>query len=229
MADATPRKPYFVVVLVILAVLVVVIAKTTTKQKPAPEPQPQTAQAPDDNPVLQTARAVPPDSTNIAAPQPASAPASESAEEPAPEDAAAQDPDSEPGAPPQPAVETPAPQKQPDKEVELLPGSRLAQCLRNGRPTLVDFGAGWCKPCQMQDPILRETAAKYEGVVDVVYVNTDDYPEIARQYRVSAIPAQFVFDSAGVQVATHIGVWPADEIDQALAAAGGETSAGATK
>ena len=67
---------------------------------------------------------------------------------------------------------------------------------------------------------LAEVAASHRGNWLFVLVDTDDYPDIARQYRVSAIPAQFVFDAKGKEVAKHIGLWPAEEIDQALAAAG---------
>ena len=106
------------------------------------------------------------------------------------------------------------------QEVEPLPGSKLAECLKSGRPTMADFGAGWCKACKMMEPVLVEAATKYEGKANVVYVDTDKYSQVARSYRISSIPTQIFFDAKGEKVSQHIGYWPIEDVARALAAAG---------
>lgn len=119
----------------------------------------------------------------------------------------------------EPAAAQPA-QPEPKESVEPLPGSKLKDALSSGQPTMVDFGAGWCQPCRMMDPVLKEAARKYEGRANVVYVDTDKFPEIARDYGIRAIPTQIFFDSSGKQVNRHMGYWPIEELDKQFAALG---------
>jgi thioredoxin 1 len=60
-------------------------------------------------------------------------------------------------------------------------------------PVLVDFWAEWCPPCHMIAPIVEELAAEQAGKLKVVKLNTDENPEITRQYRVMSIPTLIVF------------------------------------
>jgi len=96
---------------------------------------------------------------------------------------------------------------------EPLPGSKFEECLKSGRPTMADFGAGWCKPCKMMEPVLKEAAGKYEGKVSIVFVDTDEYGPLAKQYRVAAIPTQVFFDAKGKEVGRHVGYYPIEELD----------------
>ena len=227
MAKPAPRKSYLIVVLVIIVALVVVIAKTTTKHEAGPQPESQTAQAPAESPVAKIAAAVPADSTKVGAPEPAPAtepettakPASPSEAAPAAKPKPAADQPSAPSAA-APEPKEPAADEPPAKEIEPLPASKLAECLSNGRPTMVDFGASWCRPCQMMEPVLVHAATRYDGKANVVYVDTDKYPQIARSYRIASIPTQIFFDAKGWQVSQHIGYWPIEEVGRALAAAG---------
>jgi thioredoxin 1 len=140
-----------------------------------------------------------------------------------------------PPKPKEPAAEVPAPaetpaeaepaagqpaQPEPKEPVEPLPGSKLKQALSSGQPTMVDFGAGWCQPCKMMDPVLKEAARKYQGKANIVYVDTDEFPQMARDYKIRAIPTQIFFDSSGKEVNRHMGYWPLEELDRQLAALG---------
>ena len=69
---------------------------------------------------------------------------------------------------------------------------------------IVDFYADWCGPCKMMLPIVEEIAKEYEGKVKVCKVNTDDYPELARQFDVMSIPS-FFFIKNGEVVENHVG------------------------
>lgn len=43
-----------------------------------------------------------------------------------------------------------------------------------GTPTIVNFFASWCTACDNELPAFRELARRYEGEVDVVFVNSNE-------------------------------------------------------
>jgi thioredoxin len=61
-------------------------------------------------------------------------------------------------------------------------------------PVLVDLWAPWCAPCRMTKPILEKLSMEYEGRIKFLTVNADESPEIARHYRVLAIPTVLAFE-----------------------------------
>jgi thioredoxin 1 len=63
---------------------------------------------------------------------------------------------------------------------------------------LVDFSATWCRPCQMQLPILEQVAEKMGDKVRFLKVDTDKFGAIAQQFNVSSIPALFVLKNGKV-------------------------------
>ncbi|MCL2120441.1 MAG: thioredoxin [Planctomycetaceae bacterium] len=63
---------------------------------------------------------------------------------------------------------------------------------------LVDFSATWCRPCQMQLPILNQIAEKMGDAVRVLKIDTDKFGAIAQQYGVSSIPLLLIFKNGHV-------------------------------
>ena len=64
-------------------------------------------------------------------------------------------------------------------------------------PTIVDFYADWCGPCQRLSPVLEEIAKEYEGRVNVYKVDTEATPELAALFRVRGIPALLFIPKEG--------------------------------
>jgi thioredoxin 1 len=62
------------------------------------------------------------------------------------------------------------------------------EVLRSERPTLVDFYADWCGPCRVTAPLIDELANDFQDQANVVKVNVDESPDLARRYKVEAIP-----------------------------------------
>lgn len=56
---------------------------------------------------------------------------------------------------------------------------------------LVDFYASWCGPCRM----LTEVLESIEDKIDILKVDVDKFPEIARKYGVMSIPNLFLFEN----------------------------------
>jgi len=75
--------------------------------------------------------------------------------------------------------------------------------LESEQPVLVDFYADWCGPCRMLTPILEQVARDTPDA-KVVKVNIDHSPQLAQQYRVTAVPTMIVFKN-GVPVAHQSG------------------------
>ncbi|WP_036487006.1 thioredoxin [Myxosarcina sp. GI1] len=67
------------------------------------------------------------------------------------------------------------------------------EVLNSSIPVVVDFWAPWCGPCRVINPILTDLAEKYAGVVKIGKLNIDDFPQIASQYRIDAIPTLLFF------------------------------------
>ena len=80
-------------------------------------------------------------------------------------------------------------------------------------PTLVDFWAPWCGPCQMIAPQIEELAKAYSGKLKVCKLNVDQAPEVATQYTIMSIPAVMLF-KAGNVMSTRVGVMSKKELEK---------------
>lgn len=84
-------------------------------------------------------------------------------------------------------------------------------------PILVDFYAPWCGPCQLMAGILEQLSTKVQDKAQVVKINTDTYPALASQYRISALPTLVIFKN-GAPVDRIEGAMPIDKLYDRLMA-----------
>ncbi|MBP7795905.1 MAG: thioredoxin [Elusimicrobiales bacterium] len=82
-------------------------------------------------------------------------------------------------------------------------------------PVLVDFWAPWCGPCRMLAPVIDEISKEYEGKLKVVKLNTDENPQTAGNYQISAIPT-LIFFKGGKVAKELVGVLPKEEIKKVI-------------
>ncbi len=82
-------------------------------------------------------------------------------------------------------------------------------------PVLVDFYATWCGPCQMMSPILQQVQTQMGQQIQVVKIDSDQYPQLASQYQVQSLPTLILFKNR--QPVDRVeGVIPADALIQRL-------------
>ncbi len=107
------------------------------------------------------------------------------------------------------------------KEQAALAKDNLVDKARaSGRPSMVDFGASGCRPCDMMAPILETLKKKYAGKVNVEFVHVRDEQVLASRYGIQSIPVQVFFDKDGKEVSRHVGFFPQDELEKKLAEMG---------
>jgi thioredoxin 1 len=90
-------------------------------------------------------------------------------------------------------------------ELQLTDSSFEKEVLKSSLPVLVDFWAPWCGPCRMLGPIVEEIAKEYHGKVVVGKMNTDENPDVASKFNISAIPSMLFF-KGGKVVEQMVGV-----------------------
>jgi thiol-disulfide isomerase/thioredoxin len=91
---------------------------------------------------------------------------------------------------------------------------------RSRKPSLVDFGADGCRPCDMMTPILESVKKEYAGKLTVIFVHVRKEQILAARYGVQSIPVQVFFDKNGNEVFRHVGFFSKDQITAKLAQMG---------
>jgi len=88
--------------------------------------------------------------------------------------------------------------------LELTNKNFEKEVLESKIPVMVDFGALWCPPCRLAEPVLEELAKEYEGKIKVAKVDVDQSSEIAQKYSVMSVPTVIFFKS-GKEVEREVG------------------------
>ena len=91
-----------------------------------------------------------------------------------------------------------------------------SEVLSADKPVLVDFGAVWCGPCKMLDPVVEELAADWADKMKTVKIDVDNNPEVAMQYQVFGVPTLILFKD-GQPAERTSGFMPKKKLEQKFA------------
>jgi thioredoxin len=83
--------------------------------------------------------------------------------------------------------------------------------IKSDKPVLVDFYATWCGPCKMVAPELEALAPELDGTADIVKVDVEEIPDVARQYKIMSVPTILVIKN-GEEASRVVGFRPRAEL-----------------
>lgn len=87
--------------------------------------------------------------------------------------------------------------------------SDFEKLINEEKPTLVDFFATWCGPCQRMHPILEEVKAKIGDKANIIKVDIDQNQALAATYNIMSVPTMILFKN-GKAVWRTVGMQPED-------------------
>ena len=79
-------------------------------------------------------------------------------------------------------------------------------------PIILDFHATWCRPCKMLAPHLQAIQNKYNGKLIVYKIDVDQEPELARLFKVEAMPT-IIFINSKTGYKSELGYRDYDEFE----------------
>lgn len=133
--------------------------------------------------------------------------------------------------------------RQPAQKVSAQDASgRHVRVFSSGHPSLINFWASWCSPCQAEIPELQRLSQAYRSRVDFIGIDTRDqkssalsflkslgvtYPtlfdeegtvaqSIGRLTAIQGLPFSLLIDSHGRIAALYLGMVSASEVNDAL-------------
>ncbi|MDU7961894.1 MAG: thioredoxin family protein, partial [Streptococcus sp.] len=68
----------------------------------------------------------------------------------------------------------------------------FAKSIQNG-VSFIDFGAQWCPPCRMMEPVVEELSQDFDGKVTIAQVDVDQSQDLANLFGIRSIPTMVIF------------------------------------
>jgi thioredoxin 1 len=90
----------------------------------------------------------------------------------------------------------------------------------SGKPSLIEFGASGCVPCDMMQPILDKLRKTHADRLNVVFVHVGQEKVLSARFGIRSIPVQVFYDSNGNEVFRHEGFFAEAEVNKVLAKMG---------
>jgi thioredoxin 1 len=76
--------------------------------------------------------------------------------------------------------------------------SKFQEIVKSDIPTLVDFYATWCGPCQAMMPVLEQLKGKMGNKVRILKIDVDKNQSIAEKFKVRGVPTFVLFQKGEI-------------------------------
>lgn len=76
--------------------------------------------------------------------------------------------------------------------------NKFQEIISSDTPTLVDFYATWCGPCQAMVPVLDQLKNKMGDTVRILKIDVDKNIEISNRFQVRGVPTFVLFRSGEI-------------------------------
>lgn len=76
--------------------------------------------------------------------------------------------------------------------------SFFEEVLQSSTPVLVHFGAPWCGPCRMIEPLLSRFHSELGRPFKLVGINADENLKLSSRYRITTLPTLILFKGGEV-------------------------------
>jgi thioredoxin 1 len=76
--------------------------------------------------------------------------------------------------------------------------SKFKEIVDSNTPTLVDFYATWCGPCQAMMPVIEQLKNKMGSQLRVLKIDVDKNPDISDKFKVKGVPTFVLFKSGEI-------------------------------
>lgn len=94
---------------------------------------------------------------------------------------------------------------------EVNSASFDSEVLKSQKPVLVEFGAVWCQPCRILEPVLEELAKEWGETVKVAKLDVDEATQLTMNYQVLSVPTTMLFKNGEV-LERMVGYQPKERI-----------------
>jgi thioredoxin 1 len=97
-----------------------------------------------------------------------------------------------------------------------IPGDGNIQVIGNGKPTMIDFYADWCRYCRIMEPVIRDLKIEYRNEMNFVRVDMDKDGDLVKKYGVRATPTYMFFDKKGKRDVTIRGAVNKSDLESTI-------------
>jgi thiol-disulfide isomerase/thioredoxin len=99
-----------------------------------------------------------------------------------------------------------------DTQYKRMTDNPVDKARLSGKPTMVEFGATGCVPCDMMQPILDKLTKKFPDTLNIVFIHVHEHQVLSGRYGIQSIPVQAFFDDSGQEVFRHTGFYPEEQV-----------------